>query len=125
MKTLTLSGKILYAIPFAIFGLGHLANAGSMSAMVPSFVPGGVLWVYVTGIAMLAAALSIISGKFVKLSGILLAVLLLTFALTIMLPGMGSDNAQIKQMSFVGLMKDLSLAGAALLIAGVAANKND
>lgn len=125
MKTLTLSGKILYALPFAIFGLGHLANAGSMAAVVPSFVPGGVFWVYVTGLAMLAAAISIISGKLVKLSGILLAVLLITFALTVMLPGLGNENEQIKQMSFVGLMKDLSLAGAALFVAGATTNKND
>lgn len=125
MNALTLSGKILYSLPFALFGLGHFTNAGHMAGMVPSFIPGGVFWVYVTGIAMIAAALSIVIGKYTRLSGLLLAALLLIFALTIMLPGMGSDDAQVKQMSFVGLLKDVSLAGAALLIASISGNKNN
>lgn len=123
MKALTLSGKILYAVPFAIFGLGHLASGDSMAAMVPSFVPGGVFWVYFTGVAMLAAAASILIDKYTKLSGILLAALLIIFVVTVFAPGMASDNEQVKQMSFIGLMKDLSLAGAALLIAGIAENR--
>lgn len=123
MKLLTVSGKLLYSIPFAIFGAGHLANAGDMVGMVPSYVPGGIFWVYLTGVAMVAAAISIVLGKYTRLSGILLAALLIIFALTIMLPGMGSDDAQVQQMSFIGFMKDISLAGAALLIAGISGNK--
>lgn len=125
MKALTFSGKTIYALPFAIFGLGHLTGADSMAATVPSFVPGGVFWVYFTGVAMIAAAASIISGKLVKLSSILLAVLLFIFAVTIMLPGMGSENEQMKQMSFIGFMKDVSMAGAALYIAGIAGTKKE
>jgi len=96
-----------------------------MAAMVPPFVPGGVFWVYFTGVAMLAAAASILTGKYTRLSGILLAALLIIFVLTVFVPGMASDNEQMKQMSFVGLMKDLSLAGGALLIAGIGNNKKE
>lgn len=114
MKALTLTGRILYAIPFAVFGLGHFGNATQMASMVP--FPGRVFWVYLTGVALIAAAASIASGKLVKLSGILLAVLLLTFVATIFIPGLG--NEQMKQMAFMRLLKDTSLAGAALFIAG-------
>ena len=62
MKILTdLIARILFVIPLAGFGAGHLMNAGDMAGMVP--VPGGVFWIYLTGIALLAAAVSIIIKK--------------------------------------------------------------
>lgn len=118
MKTLTLSGKILYALPMAIFGFGHFGpGAEQMAAMVPSYIPGGIFWIYFTGLALLAAAVSIVIGKYTKLAGILLGALLLIFAFTLWLPLLG--NEQMKQVAFPAFMKDIALAGAAFLIAGV------
>lgn len=34
--------RIIYAIPFAIFGLMHFMKGGDMAGMVPSFIPGGI-----------------------------------------------------------------------------------
>jgi putative oxidoreductase len=45
------SGKYLLAIPMAIFGLFHFISGPAMAGMVPEVIPGGVLWVYLTGIA--------------------------------------------------------------------------
>ena len=42
------SGKYLLAIPMAIFGLFHFISGPAMAGMVPSAVPGGVLWFYLT-----------------------------------------------------------------------------
>ena len=47
-------GRALLSLPFFAFGIGHFANAGAMAGMVPSYVPGGVLWVYLTGAALLS-----------------------------------------------------------------------
>lgn len=60
-STLTTIGRLLYAIPFAIFGLFHFMNAEAMAPMVP--VPGGVFWVYLVGVASIAAAASIAMRK--------------------------------------------------------------
>ena len=80
--------RVLFALPLGIFGLLHFMNAGMMSTMVPSFIPGGVFWVYVTGIALLAGAIAIIANRrFARLAALLVGVLLLIFALTIHLPG--------------------------------------
>jgi putative oxidoreductase len=122
MKALTLSGRILFALPMAVFGFGHLANAGQMAGMVPSFIPGGVIWVYFTGLVLLASAISIIIGKFVKYAGLGLGILLLIFAFAIWLPMLG--NEQMKQMAFPGLMKDIAMAGAAFFIAGIYSAEN-
>lgn len=109
-------GKYLYAIPFIVFGFGHLTNAGAMAGMVP--IPGGEIWVYITGIGHIAAAVSIIIGKWDKLGTALLGLMLLIFALSLHLPGMmNATDAMAKQGSMGQLLKDLSLAGAAWMYA--------
>lgn len=106
-------GKYLLAVPMAVFGIFHFMGANNMAGMVPSFIPGGVLWVYVTGAALIAAAVAIIIGKKAKLASFLLAVLLLVFVLAIHLKGaMGGD-----QMAMASLLKDLAIAGGALVFA--------
>lgn len=115
MNNLKNVGRIVFAAPFAIFGMMHLMMANDMAGMVPSWVPGGVFWVYVTGMALVAAAISIISKKQIYLASVMLAVLMGVFVMTIHLPAIiGGD-----QMTMSGLLKDMSLAGGALLIAGL------
>ena len=41
----------------------HIMGADKMAGMVP--IPGGVFWVYFTGVAMIAAGVSIIIRKYV------------------------------------------------------------
>ncbi len=114
MKNLGMLGKILFCIPFLAFGLMHLMNANQMAGMVPSYIPGGVLWIYITGLAEILAVISILSGKQTKLATLLLAVLLIIFVLTIHLPGVSDPATQ--QMAMSGLLKDLGLAGAAMMM---------
>ena len=111
LLTKTIS-RYLFALPFAMFGLMHLMKANDMTGMVPSFIPGGVFWVYITGLALMAAAISIIIKKKEKLATLLLGIMLVIFVLTIHLPG--------GEASMANLLKDLSLAGAAFFFSGLA-----
>ncbi len=104
--------RYLYALPFAVFGLFHFMNASGMAGMVP--IPGGMFWVYLTGAAHLAAAVSIIIETKTRLAGLLLGVMLLIFALSIHLPGAIGGS----QASTTNFLKDIALAGAAWFIAG-------
>lgn len=102
-------GKYLFAIPFAVFGVMHLMNAEAMAPM--AF--GQTILIYIAGIALIAASLSMIIGKMDKLATLLLAVMLLLFVFLIHLKGaMAGDQA-----SMAGLLKDTMLAGASLLYA--------
>lgn len=125
MNKLTLIvGRILLALPLLVFGLGHFANSQQMAGMVPSFVPGGVVWIYITGVALLAAAASFITGIQTRKAGYGAALLLATIALTVQLPGMTKtvDPADAvagayKMMAFASFFKDLALAGGSLILA--------
>jgi uncharacterized membrane protein len=115
MNTITNTGRILFGIPFILFGIGHFMNAGAMAGYVP--VPGGVIWVYVTGAALVLAGLAAITKIQGKLAMILLAVLLLSFIATIHVPNLMKPETM--QMGMMGLYKDLGLAAGALILAGL------
>jgi uncharacterized membrane protein YphA (DoxX/SURF4 family) len=115
-KVLNFIGRVIFSIPFLVFGLGHLFNGGHLSGMVPAFIPGGIFWVYFTGFAMVAAALAIITGIKGRAACFGLAVMLLIFIVTLHLPGLA--NPEMKTMAFMSLLKDTGLLGAALILAG-------
>jgi uncharacterized membrane protein YphA (DoxX/SURF4 family) len=106
-------GRYLFALPFLVFGVFHFMNASGMAGM--AF--GSEILVYITGVALIAAAISFFIGKLDKLAGVLLALFLILTALLVHLDGATSGN----QASMSSLLKDLALAGAALVYAGYAA----
>ncbi|MBI5326347.1 MAG: DoxX family membrane protein [Ignavibacteriae bacterium] len=113
MEILKHTGRIVFALPFLVFGINHFRFASMLSGLVPHYIPGGVIWVYITGAGLIAASVSLLINKFVKVSGLLLALLLLSFVLTIHLPGL--SNPQMAQMAMAGLLKDTSMMGAAIM----------
>ncbi|HPG41253.1 MAG TPA: DoxX family protein [bacterium] len=122
MKKITgVAARTMYALPMAVFGFNHLMYANMMQGIVPAFLPLKVFWVYFTGLALLAAAVSIIINKYAKLASLLLGVLLLTFAFTIHFPGV--LNPETMMGSLPSFLKDTSLAGAAFVLSGILKNK--
>ncbi|MGB1658065.1 MAG: DoxX family protein [Longimicrobiales bacterium] len=119
MDALPKVGRFLYAIPMAGFGALHFIMGEAMAGMVP--IPGGVIWVYITGVALLAAATSIIVGRHAVLATRLLGLMLLTFAISIHLMALvGGDQAAMSNV-----LKDTALAGGAFILSGVLAGEEN
>lgn len=106
--------RLLFAMPFGIFGIIHFMTAESMTDMVPGFIPGGTVWVYLTGVALIGACVSFVAQFQVRISALLLALMLLIFATGVHLPLLINGN----ESAMPNLLKDLSLAGGALILAG-------
>jgi putative oxidoreductase len=117
MKKMTTIGRILFAIPFAFFGINHFLMTDYYLGMLTSFIPLGAYTIILTGTMLIAASISIISKKFVKLSTILLATLLFIFIVTIHIPHLFIEAD--RTVSLIALLKDISLMGGALMIAGM------
>jgi uncharacterized membrane protein len=113
MKNLSSIGRILYAVPFFIFGIIHFASGGSMVDFVPRWLPFHIFWIYFAGLAFIAASISIVFLKYARLACLLLALLLFIFIVTIRLPALIAGDPY----ALTVLLKDLSLMGAALVIA--------
>ncbi len=108
-------GKFVFSLVLVIFGLFHFMNANDMVGMVPEWVPGGVFWVYATGVFLVAGGGAIIIDRKASLAALLLSVLLLIFVLTIHLPVVVAGG-EAAQGAMPMLLKDLSMAAAALYI---------
>jgi hypothetical protein len=101
-----------------MFGVSHFAQAEKMAGMVP--VPGGVFWVYFTGVAMLAAGVAIITNfkGLGSLAAFLAGVLILVYVLTIHLPGViNAKDAMTRMTPMIATLKDLGMVGGAWAIA--------
>jgi len=118
MKKITTLGRILFALPFAIFGINHFVMKDYYIGMLTSFIPLGAYTIILTGIMLIAASISIIFEKFVKLSTIMLAVLLFIFIVTIHVPHLFHHDAE-RTITLIALLKDISLMGGAIMIAGI------
>lgn len=116
-------GKVAFSLPFMVFGCFHLIKFNEMAGMVPKYIPGGKIWVIITGVALISAGISLLIGQWVKLSMILLAIFLVVMIVTIHIPGLSNTDAQMAQMSMMGMFKDLALAGGALGFAALSAKK--
>ena len=119
MSMLPMIGRIGVGLPILMFGLMHMMNANDMAEMPPF---GGVLIVYITGVLNIAVGLAFFSGKYLRQAGLLGALLMLSYALGVHLPGMlgAGENQQMMQMYMSGLLKDLGLMGGSLLVANLA-----
>ncbi len=117
MKTISVFGRILYAVPLLVFALFHFMNGPAMKSYVPGYLPVPIFWVYLVGVALVAAAVSILINRKAKLATLLLGIMLLIFVLTIHLPNIiaGGDSAQL---SMTMLLKDTSMSGAAFFFSG-------
>ena len=116
--TLSKVGTIFYALVIGFFGINHFLNGTGMQKMVPSFLPGGVVWVYITGACLVAASIAFLIGKQTRLAGLLLALFLLLIVLTVHLPAvLHAPDSNARRFPMTNLIKDTGLAAAAILVA--------
>jgi uncharacterized membrane protein YphA (DoxX/SURF4 family) len=118
MNKLTTTGRILFALPFIVFGINHFFMMDYYLGMLTSFIPLGAYTIIITGILLITAGISIITKKFVSQASIMLAILLFIFIVTIHIPHLVNGTAE-RSITLVALLKDISLMGGSIMIAGM------
>jgi len=108
----------ILAIVMLIFGIQHFRFPNDFLVKVPTFLPGGMIWVYVVGIAFILAAISFMTNKLVRVAGYLLALMLFSFVLLIHLPNfLDTADNEYARISLTNVLKDSALGAFALYIA--------
>ena len=121
MNALTTIGRILYALPFAIFGINHFIMKDFYMGELTSFIPFGGYMILLTGVILILTSVSIMTKKYIKISTLTLAALLLLFIATIHIPQLFDTNKHM--IAMISLLKDISLLGGSLMIAGMTKEK--
>lgn len=104
--------RVLYAVPFGIFGFNSLFRANASVVAVPNWVPGGVFWVYIAGAALIATSVAILSKRMLQPAALILAGLMAVFIATVHLPALVSST-----LVMGALLRDTALMSGALLLA--------
>ncbi|HVV04212.1 MAG TPA: hypothetical protein VHC96_08310 [Puia sp.] len=107
--------RLLFGIPWIIFGIQHYMYADFVGTLVPAFMPWRVFWAYFTGTAMFVAGLSFIIRWQTQLAAFLLGCLMLLYLLMVH-PGMLTNEPQVGQ-HWTRFMQDIAIMGAAFALA--------
>jgi len=108
-------GRFLFAIALFIFGAQHFTLIPFIASLIPAWMPGHVFLAYFTGAAMVAAALSIATGKLIRLAGVLLAVMFLIWVATLHGPRVAHKIRNGDE--WCSLLVPVALAGGGLIVA--------
>lgn len=107
----------VFSIIIGLFGASQILNAANMSQNVPDFLPAERVFTYISGVALLLAAVAFIIDRLARLAGYLLALLLLIIVFSIDVPGMiHAKDAAARSLFTMNALKDAALAMAAIII---------
>jgi uncharacterized membrane protein len=109
-------GSTFVAAALATFGAEHLVAARSLAELVPAWMPARLFWAYLVGIALMAAALSLIAKKCTRLSVPLLAAMLFCFVLMIHIPNVVAHPRE--RLYWTVALRETLFGGASLALAG-------
>jgi uncharacterized membrane protein len=108
-------GRLLFAIPLAVFGSEHFTLTPNVASLVPRWIPAHTFWVYLVGLAFICAALSIAALVQARLAAALVGLTMLIFVLLMDVPGV---VAQPGNRFFWALaLRQLAFSGGALAFA--------
>jgi uncharacterized membrane protein YphA (DoxX/SURF4 family) len=116
LDKILLFGPLFFAMPMGVFGTEHLVDASDMAQAVPSWMPAHLFWAYLVGVALIAAALSIILNKHARLAATLLGCMLLVFVATIHIPNTVAQHGA--RLFWTICLRDISFSGGAFALAG-------
>jgi uncharacterized membrane protein YphA (DoxX/SURF4 family) len=112
-------GRLLFSLVLIGSGIGHLTQTeGSAQYAEYKGVPNAKLMVQVTGVLMLIGGLAVVLGVFMDLAAVCIAVLMVVFAVKMHTFWTESDP-QTQNIERAQFMKNISIAGGALIIAAL------
>ncbi|MEO8737917.1 MAG: hypothetical protein ABI380_15425, partial [Edaphobacter sp.] len=85
-ESLIVAGRILFSAALVVFGVQHFLYAKFIAMLIPAWIPGHLFWAYFVGIAFVAAALSIATRVWGRLSAALLGLMFLLWVIVLHAP---------------------------------------
>ena len=82
----TRTGCLLFALASVVFGIDHFLILHFIAGLVPRWIPGGLFWAYFTGIAFIAAGVSIATEWMARWAATLLGIMFALWFLLLHVP---------------------------------------
>jgi uncharacterized membrane protein len=104
-----LFGRLLFAIPIAVFGSEHFTITANIAALVPRWIPAHTFWVYLVGAGFLCAGLAITVLIQARLAAALVGMTFFIFVCVMDAPGVVANPQNrffwalaLRQLAFSG-----------------------
>ena len=111
-----IAGRVLFALLFISSGINHFTKTAAMTGYAQyKKIPMAKFSVYLSGLMILSGGIFIVLGFYADLGALLIAIFLLPTSF-LMHAFWKENEATAKQNESIAFFKDLSLAGAALII---------
>lgn len=109
-------GPVFEAVALAMFAAEHFAAARELAPIVPRWLPHPVFWTYFFGFALLGAAVSFVTWRCVRWSGLLLALFFFLIVATVDVPNMPKNLHE--RLFWILFVRETAFGCGAMVLAG-------
>jgi uncharacterized membrane protein len=106
--------RLLFAAALSVFGIQHLMYAQFVADLIPSWIPGHLSWAYGTGVAFIAASLSIATKIKARLAASLTGLMFFLWVVLLHLPRVA--GAHLNGNEWTNSLVALAMSGSALIV---------
>jgi len=112
-----MTGRVMFTLIFFLSGITHFTTLDNYVALMPAAIPLRPFWVIISGVVELIGATLIVTNKYPRLGGWLIAIFLIPVTITVHGVGMvTAPDAQMQGIQTSFFLKGVAMTGAALLI---------
>ena len=107
----------MFTLIFFLSGVTHFTNLNDYVALMPAAIPFRAFWVMTSAVVELIGAALIVTNRYPRLGGWLIAIFLVPVTITVHGVGMmTAPDAQMRGIQTSFFLKGVTMTGAALLI---------
>ena len=114
---IALAGRVMFALIFFLSGITHFTRLNDYVALMPAAIPFRPFWVVISAAVELLGATLIVTNRYPRLGGWLLALFLVPVTITVHGVAMlTAPDVRMQEIQTSFFLKGITMTGAALLI---------
>jgi uncharacterized membrane protein len=111
-------GPWLFGAFLTLCGIQHFIHVEFVASLVPSWIPGALMWTYFTGVALIASGIGVVARVTALLAGLLAGLMIFLWVVLLHIPRAAAAPHDTNETTAV--FEALAMSGIALLIAATA-----
>ena len=113
--------RIAFGLSFIAFGISHFVYIGYVESVIPAWIPAHKFFAYFTGVAHLAAGISLVSGIRHRLAATMLAIMFGCWVLILHIPRVMAARTDANE--WTSLIIAIAMCGGAWMVAAEARDR--
>jgi len=113
---LTIAGSVAFGAFLIASGVQHFLFPNAVIALVPAWIPGVRVWVYVAGVALIAGGAGLMVPRSSAIAGLATGLMLFTWVIILHIPRALAAAAANQRNEWTAVFEALAFAAVALLL---------